>query len=229
MSGATLDFDINQVPFSRRGAWINLSPVTALHTRSDDLHLVSHQTGMHAVLSLIPVVHGSRVATGIRATPAKLTWTSGSGTIEAVFEATDTVRFRGRGLDLRIADASIALTPFTGTYLFEDPVDRSYVFTSYESGRRYRLTCPSGVLIAEGSEALREHQRSVVVTGPDGWEIVSRSSRPAALRTSRPEASTRFTGLYSWSSRPTSIRSLSGGPTTPRRRSSRRTSCGRQR
>ena len=33
-------FDIHEIPFSTRGAWFNLSPVTGLHTHSDRVHLV---------------------------------------------------------------------------------------------------------------------------------------------------------------------------------------------
>jgi glycogen debranching enzyme len=85
----------------------------------------------------------------------------------------DTVRLSGAGAELRIADAAEVLTPFTGTYLFTDPVDGAAVFTSYESGRRYRVTALRGELRIEGSEALGESARAVVVSGGDagGWEV----------------------------------------------------------
>ncbi len=41
-------------PFSRRGSWLDLSPVVAQHDIRTDVHLVSHRTGLHAVLALIP-------------------------------------------------------------------------------------------------------------------------------------------------------------------------------
>ena len=36
-------FDVRDIPFSVRGSWLNLSPVVALHTRTDAIHLVSHR------------------------------------------------------------------------------------------------------------------------------------------------------------------------------------------
>jgi len=48
-------FDVRDVPFSVRGSWLDLSPVVGLHTRHDDVHLVSHRNGMHAVLRCEPV------------------------------------------------------------------------------------------------------------------------------------------------------------------------------
>ncbi len=60
---ASLTFDLREIPFSTRGSWLDLSPVTALHTTSDAVHLVSHRNGMHGVLRLEPVRGGEVVAT----------------------------------------------------------------------------------------------------------------------------------------------------------------------
>lgn len=177
----SLTFDIHEIPFSRRGAWLNLSPVTGLHTASQDVHLVSHQTGMHAVLSLVPQREGTRVESTIVARPEALTWQTEHGVVTAVFETLDTVRVQGRGVDLRIADAASVLTPFTGTYVFRDPIDGSVVFTSYETGRRYRVTSIRGQIAVEGSEALGANARAVTARG-DAWEVVIEeyeTARPA--------------------------------------------------
>src|SRR5262245_45595199 len=138
-------FPIQDTPFSYRGSWFGISPVVAEKTLDDDLHLVSHRNGMHAVLRFTPSATAAVVAT-----PALLTWENGAGRIELAYEKADTVRLRGAGLGMRIAAAGDVLTPFSGTYLFQDPVDGSYVFTSYETGRRYRLT----VLHGEPEEAV---------------------------------------------------------------------------
>ena len=172
---AVLSFDVREIPFSRRGSWLDLSPVVALHTVRDDLHLVTHQTGMHAVLRLVPERDGVRVPVEFAASPSVLAWTEdGIPLAEAVFEGLDTLRLRGVGVELRMADAAEVLTPFTGTYLFEDPIDGAAVFTSYESGRRYRISSLRGELRIEGSEALGESERAVVAYGgaDGGWEIV---------------------------------------------------------
>ncbi|GAB3396206.1 trehalase family glycosidase [Humibacter soli] len=164
-------FDVRSIPFSRRGSWLNLSPVVALHRIEPDIHVVSHLTGMHAVLRLTPRHGAAPAETVVTATPSTLRWQSARGMVEAVFETVDRVRFRGRGLGMRFAEASTELTPFTGTYLFTDPVDGSPVYTSYETGRRYRITALEGDLIVTGSEALGAADRWVETSG-ESWEVV---------------------------------------------------------
>jgi glycogen debranching enzyme len=168
-SSAT-SFDIREIPFSRRGSWLDISPVVALHTVREKLHLVSHKTGMHAIFVFEPLQHGVPVDAVVDATPTTLRWSTPEGTIEAVFESNSVVRLRGRSAGLRIADATPELTPFTGTYLYTDPIDGAAVFTSYETGRRYRITAVSGSLAITGSEALGAGERAVSTSGEE-WEI----------------------------------------------------------
>ncbi|MDY7543082.1 MULTISPECIES: amylo-alpha-1,6-glucosidase [unclassified Cryobacterium] len=179
-----LTFDVRDIPFSTKGAWFDLSPVVALHTTAEDVHLVSHQTGMHAVFVLVPETDGTRTETAITASPSLLTWTASDGEIDAAFDGVTCLRIRGRGISLRIGDASTGLTPFTGTYLFRDPIDGAAVFTSYETGRRYRVTSLKGDLHLVGAEALGVHVRGAVASGGDGWEVAIEefeSARPSYL------------------------------------------------
>lgn len=167
------DFSVREIPFSHRGSWFGLSPVVALATYADDLHLVSHRHGMHAVLRLVPVLRDARVPAEVSANPGVLTWSAGSGRVRAVYESPSSLRVRGHGLGLSIAAADASLTPFTGTYFFHDPVTASFVFTSYETGQRYRLTVLSGQGgQAVGAFALGTAERAVVI-GADGseWEL----------------------------------------------------------
>ena len=170
MPATPIEFDVREIPFSLRGSWLDLSPVTALHTVKPDIHLVSHQTGMHAILRLQPWRDGAAVESTTLAAPASLTWLTTGGRIEATFESKEIVRLRGTGADLRIVDAAEVLTPFTGTYLYRDPIDGAAVFTSYETGRLYRVTSLRGQLELEGAEALGAADRAVVATGAE-WEI----------------------------------------------------------
>ncbi|WP_369188731.1 amylo-alpha-1,6-glucosidase [Streptomyces sp. R08] len=169
-------FSVHDIPFSTHGSWFGISPVLAEKTYADDLHLVSHQNGMHAVLRLIPLdtATGDRAETAVRATPSLLSWTGGDGRLDLAYESPDTVRVHGQGLGLRITAVAKALTPFSGTYFYRDPVDSAYTFTSYETGRRYRITVLFGT-VAEvvGSQALGAGDRGLTVTGEaDGtWEI----------------------------------------------------------
>ncbi len=163
-------FVVSEIPFSMRGSWLDLSPVVGLHRHADDIHLVSHQNGMHGVLALVPEASGARVATTVAGTPAMLRWNGPSGSIEATFDGTHAVRLRGDGLSLRIADAAGGLTPFTGTYLFTEPGTSCAVFTSYETGRRYRVTPILGEFSVEGDGQLGSVAREVTVTGRR-WEI----------------------------------------------------------
>lgn len=165
-------FPIQEIPFSFRGSWFDFSPVIAERTCVDDLHLVSHQTGMHPVLRLVPLAGGSRVPAAITATPSLLTWEHGAGRIELAYQAADVVRLRGTGLGLRVAATVPNLTPFSGTYFLCDPVDGSYQFTSYETGRRYRVTPLSGPpVVSDGEQQLGTAARAVTFDENGGWEL----------------------------------------------------------
>ncbi|MBP2324886.1 hypothetical protein JOF56_005271 [Kibdelosporangium banguiense] len=175
------EFSVREIPFSRSGAWFNLSPVVGLATYADDVHLVSHRNGMHPVLSLVPVADGQPATAEITAEPATLTWSAGDKRITAVFASPDTLRISGTGMGMRISAAEPVLTPFTGTYFFGDPVG-GLVFTSYETGHRFRLTVLFGQFDRAGEQELGEADRTVVVGGDDGsWELVVEE-----LTTARP-------------------------------------------
>ncbi len=166
-------FSVQEIPFSYHGSWFGISYVVAPHEYADDLHLVSHQTGMHPILQFVPTVGGGRVHTTVRATPGRLTWTYGQARVDLAYERADTVRLRGQGLGMRVTAAASLLTPFSGTYLYRDPVDGSHVFTSYETGRRYRVTVLTGrPADAVGVERLGSGERGLHLPG-DGepWEI----------------------------------------------------------
>lgn len=165
------EFSLREIPFSYPGSWFDVSPVVAEATYADDLHLVSHRHGMHAVLALVPESGGEPVAVPAGATPSALTWGGGDRRITAAFAGPEALRITGRGLELRIRAAEPTLTPFTGSYFFADPVDGSAVFTSYETGFRYRVTVLSGQVRHVGAEALGTAERAVVVSG-DAWEAV---------------------------------------------------------
>jgi hypothetical protein len=167
------EFSVHEIPFSYAGSWFNFSPVIGEKVYSDDVHLVSHQTGLHPVLRLVPVAGGVRVDTDVRATPARLTWSSRVGRIELTFSGIDTVRVRGTGLGLLMTAAEQVLTPFSGPYLFCDPSAGAYVYTLYETGRRYRVTRISGALTeVTGAQSLGPAERSLTFGG-DGapWEV----------------------------------------------------------
>ncbi|MFM9615119.1 glycogen debranching protein [Streptomyces sp. V2] len=176
-------FSVHDIPFSFSGSWFDISPVVAEKTYADDLHLVSHQNGMHGVLRLVPLdpATGARAETRIEATPALLSWAGTAGRVDLAYETPDTLRLRGTGLGLGVLAAAPTLTPFSGTYFFPDPATGAHVFTSYETGRRYRVTVLSGTLAdAMGAQALGGAERGVAVSGE--WEIAVEeidTARPA--------------------------------------------------
>ncbi|MFC4033409.1 hypothetical protein ACFO3J_18245 [Streptomyces polygonati] len=168
-------FAIQEIPFSRQGSWFNISPVVSQHIRARDLRLVSHQNGMHAVLRLAPLhlVTGERAETVWKTTPTTLDWEADGGRISLVYESPDTVRLHGEGLGPAITPADRDLTPFAGTCFYRDPVDSSYEFTSYETGRRYRVTLLTGAVAAtEGLEGLAGADRRPVLSGASAWGAV---------------------------------------------------------
>ncbi|MGW1913382.1 amylo-alpha-1,6-glucosidase [Streptomyces sp. NPDC002076] len=179
-------FSVHDIPFSTYGSWFDISPVVAEKTYAEDLHLVSHQNGMHGVLRLVPLdpATGERAAARVEATPGLLSWIGEGGRIDLAYESPDTVRLRGSGLGISVFAAAQALTPFSGTYFFHDPATNGHVFTSYETGRRYRVTTLSGTLADPvGAQALGSGDRGLAMTAAaDGtWEMAIEE-----LDTSRP-------------------------------------------
>jgi len=173
---AAMRFDVAEIPFSRRGSWLNLSPVVGLHAREPQVHLVSHTTAMTAVLSLVPTEGGTPADTAVEATPACLRWRSAGDVVEAAFETTSTIRVRGRGLGIALRATDRPLTSFAGTYFVEDFAASAWVFTCYETGRRYRLTVLRGTAVATGTESLGTAVRELTVSGaagsaPGEWEV----------------------------------------------------------
>ena len=168
-------FSVQDIPFSTHGSWFDISPVVAEKTYAEDLHLVSHQNGMHAVLRLVPLdpATGDRADTRVETTPGLLRWTGASGRIDLAYESPDTVRLRGSGLGIGVEAAAQTLTPFSGTYFFRDPAADAHVFTSYETGRRYRVTVLSGTVTDIGTQTLGGGPRGITLNaeanGP--WEI----------------------------------------------------------
>src|SRR5690606_9346406 len=81
--------------------------------------------------------------------------------IDLAYESVDTVRVRGRGLGLRLLAADPVLTPFSGPYFYQDPVDGSYVLTLYQTGRRYRITLLAGRAEHLGAQALGAAERGI--------------------------------------------------------------------
>ena len=166
-------FSIQDIPFSYRGSWFDISPVVAEKTYADDLHLVSHRTGIRPVLRFEARRDGRRTEAVIVAEPARLCWQDGGDQIDLVYENPGTIRVRGAGLGLRIAAAAADLTPFGGTYLYRDPVTGGYVFTSYETGRRYRVTVlDAGLEGSAGVELLGPGERHLDLPAGSAWEIV---------------------------------------------------------
>src|SRR4051812_26152956 len=174
--------DIRTSPFSHPGSWLSVSPVLGQGTVSPDVHVTSHRNGTHPVFALVPLHSGARADAGVRAEPAALTWTHPAGEIELVFADPDTVRLRGRGLGLEIRAVAPRLTPRSGTYAFADPLG-GFVFTSYETGQRYRITVLAGSARLHGDQQLGAAERAVIIDDDAPWEVQLveyRSGIPAA-------------------------------------------------
>ena len=165
-----VDLDIDEVPFSARGAWLDLSRIVGLNRHADDIHLVTHQTGMHPIFRLVAQTEPKAVAVRVILKPHVLSWVSDTGTVDAVFDGPTAIRFKGNGLGLQFV-ASSELTPFTGGYLLQDPLDASVVLTSYESGRRYRLTVLEGAQTVVGAGVVGAAARSISMDGGAPWEL----------------------------------------------------------
>jgi glycogen debranching enzyme len=164
-------FSVRDIPFSYAGSWFGISPVIGEKTYARRLHLVSHQTGLHAVLQFVPGHGAVEIEPEISASPARLTWSHGAGRVELAYESVDTVRLRGQGLGMAIRAVHAELTPFSGTYLYTDPSDGAQVFTDYGTGRRYRVTVLAGTVEVTGAQALGVAERRVGLDGGQPWEV----------------------------------------------------------
>jgi glycogen debranching enzyme len=151
---------------------MDLSPVTAPHTTSDHLHLVAHQGTMTPVLELVPQDgNGAAAEVEITATPSQLSWSGRRGYVLAAFESADTIRIRGEGLGLRIRDG-VTPAPFAGAHFFSDPVDGAFVFSSTETGQRYRVTVLYGrATIATRADGSPDGRAGVLMAPDEPWEI----------------------------------------------------------
>lgn len=103
----------------------------------------------------------------ITATPATLTWNSAAGVVTAVFENTHRLRLRGNGSRLVIEDAQPD-EPFRGSFQYIDPLDGCVVFSSNETGHRYRITVLQGQLTAQTDDS----GRGAWSIDGASWEIV---------------------------------------------------------
>ena len=153
---------------------MNISPTTAEGAPEEDLHLVSHRSGFHPVLRLTALGTGGPITPEVMATPARLSCRGDDGVIDVAYETESVVRLRGNGLSLRLAAVGDRLSPFAGAYFYQDPVDQSYGFAFYGTGRRYRVTLLRGRARASGLAALGAAERSLVLTSSEGavWEAV---------------------------------------------------------
>jgi hypothetical protein len=173
-------FDLTGTPFSAPGSWLSVSPVVGQHVTAEHLHIASHRTGMHPVFQLRPVADGVPIAATVAATPAELTWSNSYGVIRLTFAGPERIRISGTGLGFEIRAADPVLTPFEGTYAFADP-DSAFVFTSYETGFRYRVMSLAGDAALIGSQALGAADRAVVVpAGQHGWDLELHEYRAGA-------------------------------------------------
>ncbi|MEU3985976.1 glycogen debranching protein [Streptomyces sp. NPDC026672] len=180
---ADLFFDPRRVPFSRRGAWFNLSPVVAPHTVADHLHLVAHQHRMTPVLELVPLdARGVPVTTRVTGTPSLLRWEADAGHVEAVYESARTLRLRGEGLGFALRDG-VPEAPFAGSHFFTDPVDGAYVFSSHETGVRFRVTVLRGTATTGEAPGSRT---GVLLSAAGPWEVAV-EELGTARRPYRPE------------------------------------------
>jgi hypothetical protein len=63
------------------------------------------------------------------------------------------------------------LTPFTGTYLYRDPVAGGDVFTVYETGRRHRIAVLDGAATVTGDETRGRAERGLDLPSGSPWEV----------------------------------------------------------
>ncbi|WP_369374055.1 amylo-alpha-1,6-glucosidase [Promicromonospora sp. Populi] len=191
--------DVAEVPFSRRGSWLNVSTVVGPHTSARHLHLVSHRHGMHAAAEIVLFDDAGReLAPVVAATPSRLRAQGAPGQrapgwFEVAFEDAESLRVRGHGahVELRGGSSSDEYAP----HAFTDPATGAVLLADDRIGARLRITplegtalrladrggrpvvtpevvTPEGGASTGGAEGgTPEGRTSESRTSEDGWEI----------------------------------------------------------
>ncbi len=99
---AQINFDLEHVPFSRRGSWWSIKTADAWEDRPAGLWLRTHHSNtVSRELMLIETIADGEAS--ITATPTQLAIKHGEGQLELCMPQPQRIRFRGKGLKLRIS------------------------------------------------------------------------------------------------------------------------------
>ncbi|WP_257347118.1 amylo-alpha-1,6-glucosidase [Pseudalkalibacillus decolorationis] len=137
-----MNFNLNEVPFSRYGSYIVISP---LHSKdkNKDLYIRNIRGGdndLGAVFRIELVYKGKRVPYKVTATPTLLRLDAEEGYMELCIYEPQFLRVRGKGVGLR-------LSANTGAYDYAMPVQNGrWEVNSFEQEIRYMVTPLKGLL-----------------------------------------------------------------------------------
>lgn len=98
-------FDTSHVPFSTFGSWMSLR----IPSGKEDLYVRNHyqRNTSRNCFAIIPILDGERVPVVAKTTPSKLEMAHEGGLVEVCFESPETIRLRGRGLDLQLGQGNL--------------------------------------------------------------------------------------------------------------------------
>jgi hypothetical protein len=178
-----LSLDLRRVPFSRFGSYMTFSmltdmgpdhPMTGLYAPNGipGLYLRNLHGGTGASTPVHPVFHiellksGSSESFNVKATPTLLRLTASGGDAEIYFDAVDRIRFRTRGVSLR-------LTP-VGTEVTVPKADSHWeMFGQAGSGEKYTIWPQVGKLEMSGSWNGIDTDNPAAVFTPDPASHIS--------------------------------------------------------
>jgi len=164
---------LEDISFSRRGAWMSISPLIAkFHAYDMDRYFLKcHHHDTKPVLEITPTIKGLPAKIRPVARPHTLKWTGeDDAEMEIIFDTSKSIRIRGRGFGLK-------LTPYLRTEIYSTEqtsgTGRFATFNVLPMQRKFQVECLKGQMhwsSQRENETGKEFELELTVKG-DEWEI----------------------------------------------------------
>ena len=172
----TLSLKLEDVSFSRFGSWLSVSPLIAKFQPydMDRYYLRCHHHDTKPVIEITPMDGAEKSDLRPQAFPDRMIWgTAAERYVEMVFDGTDTLRLRGKGLGVK-------LTPYLRTEVYsletEAGKGRLATFNILPALRKFQIESLRGLMQWQSrreDETGKEFDVELTAVGEDGaeWEI----------------------------------------------------------
>lgn len=186
-----MNFDIRNIPFSRRGSWLSFSYISgsfAERTGLEGLYLRTvRDCGEGKEIFRIEVLDGSApIQFEVEASPAFMSLMSKLGRIDILFSQPETIRFKCAGVGLRLTGTSKSefetLLPFD---------EKRWIFNSFGTGTTMLISPVDGVIHPDAPWSVKHVEHMVLdCTAKDDkntFEIILHEYRSGLLEVTLPQ------------------------------------------